>query len=182
MTKRIGILTSGGDCGGLNAAIRAVALARPSWLRLDDGGPAQRHARTAGAAGRGCRARSRTSRCGVGAPGRHLSRQHQSRRSLRLSHARWRQEGPLGRDDRRPQGAGARRADRHRWRRQPRHPAPPADADRALPSSVSRRPSTTTSPTPSVPSAIRRRSPSPPRRSIACSRPAPATSVSWCWR
>jgi len=26
MTKRIGILTSGGDCGGLNAAIRAVAL------------------------------------------------------------------------------------------------------------------------------------------------------------
>jgi len=26
MTKRIGILTSGGDCAGLNAAIRAVAL------------------------------------------------------------------------------------------------------------------------------------------------------------
>ena len=26
MTKRIGILTSGGDCGGLNAAIRAAAL------------------------------------------------------------------------------------------------------------------------------------------------------------
>ena len=26
MSKRIGILTSGGDCGGLNAAIRAVAL------------------------------------------------------------------------------------------------------------------------------------------------------------
>ena len=24
MTKRIGILTSGGDCGGLNAVIRAV--------------------------------------------------------------------------------------------------------------------------------------------------------------
>ena len=26
MTKRIGILTSGGDCAGLNATIRAVAL------------------------------------------------------------------------------------------------------------------------------------------------------------
>jgi 6-phosphofructokinase len=26
MTKRIGILTSGGDCGGLNAIIRAVTL------------------------------------------------------------------------------------------------------------------------------------------------------------
>src|ERR1044072_10048472 len=26
MTKRIGILTSGGDCGGLNATIRAVAV------------------------------------------------------------------------------------------------------------------------------------------------------------
>src|SRR5713101_4156771 len=26
MTKRIGLLTSGGDCGGLNAVIRAVAL------------------------------------------------------------------------------------------------------------------------------------------------------------
>jgi 6-phosphofructokinase 1 len=26
MTKRIGLLTSGGDCGGLNAVIRAVVL------------------------------------------------------------------------------------------------------------------------------------------------------------
>ena len=43
MTKRIGILTSGGDCAGLNAAIRAVALARASRLRLDD----DRHRATA---------------------------------------------------------------------------------------------------------------------------------------
>lgn len=26
MTKRIGVLTSGGDCSGLNAAIRAITL------------------------------------------------------------------------------------------------------------------------------------------------------------
>jgi len=26
MTKRIGLLTNGGDCGGLSAVIRAVAL------------------------------------------------------------------------------------------------------------------------------------------------------------
>ena len=34
MTKRIGILTSGGDCGGLNAAIRAVALRAHHGIRL----------------------------------------------------------------------------------------------------------------------------------------------------
>ena len=34
MTKRIGILTSGGDCPGLNAAIRGVAKA--SYERMED--------------------------------------------------------------------------------------------------------------------------------------------------
>ena len=39
MKRRIGILTSGGDCPGLNAAIRGVAhwVARyaPEWTTLD---------------------------------------------------------------------------------------------------------------------------------------------------
>lgn len=32
MTKRIGILTSGGDCGGLNAVIRAVTRAASAYV------------------------------------------------------------------------------------------------------------------------------------------------------
>ena len=35
MTKRIGLLTSGGDCGGLNAVIRAVALRAASAYRWE---------------------------------------------------------------------------------------------------------------------------------------------------
>jgi len=32
--KRIGILTSGGDCAGLNAVIRAVSCYRNLWLEV----------------------------------------------------------------------------------------------------------------------------------------------------
>ena len=88
MTKRIGILTSGGDCAGLNATIRAVALRAHhgyGWttIGISHGTLGLLHRPVAaepldpGAARRG-----------AGAPGRHLPRQHQSRQSLRLSDAR----------------------------------------------------------------------------------------------
>ena len=85
MTKRIGILTSGGDCAGLNAAIRAVALRAHhgyGWttvgLRYGTLGLLERPVEAV-------ELDPDAARCGAGAPGRHLPRQHQPRRSLRLS-------------------------------------------------------------------------------------------------
>ena len=182
MTKRIGILTSGGDCAGLNATIRAVALRAHHGYGWTTVGISYGTLGLLRSAGRGDPLD----------PGR-------------LDAALARQGGTfLGSTNRgdpfafpMPDGSlkdrsgemvdgpgqpAARRADRRRRRRQPRHPAPPDGEDHGLPSSAFPRPSTTTSPIPSAPSAIRRPSPSPPRRSTACSRPAPATSGSWCWR
>ena len=44
MTKQIGILTSGGDCAGPERHDPRRGAARPSRLRLDDGGHPPRHA------------------------------------------------------------------------------------------------------------------------------------------
>ena len=80
---RIGLLTSGGDCAGLNAVIRAVvkrAVLGYGWQVLGI-----RRRRTAcSAAGRRGRADPRQHRRHP-APRRHLARYHQSGRPVRLS-------------------------------------------------------------------------------------------------
>ncbi len=116
----------------------------------------------------------------AGAPGRHVPRQHQSRRSLRLSDARRQPQGPLRRNGRGAEAARPRRADRRRRRRQPRHPAQAAGAlghslrrhsqdhrQRCRPHRARRRLLDR--------GRHRHRSARP-----ACSRPAPATSARWC--
>ena len=86
-SKTIGVLTSGGDCAGLNAVIRAV-VARA--VRAMAGAvSASTRARTGCCAARSRRpARSAQRQTGHAAHGRHHPRHHQPRRSLRLSRCR----------------------------------------------------------------------------------------------
>ena len=182
MTKRIGILTSGGDCAGLNATIRAVALRAHhgyGWttvgIRYGTLGLLERPVEAITLdPGRLDAALARQGGTFLGSTNRGdpfaFPMEDGSLKD---------RSGEMVDGLREP---APRRADRRRRRRQPRHPAPPDGAVHRSPSSAFPRPSTTTSPIPSAPSAIRRPSPSPPRRSTACTRPAPATSGSWCWR
>ena len=181
MTKRIGILTSGGDCGGLNATIRAVALRahhgygwttvglrngtlglleRPvEAVELD---PDRLDAALARQGGTFLGSTNRGDPFAFPMPdGSKKDRSGEMIAGLKGLAL----DGLIG-----VGGDGSLDILR-------RLLAPTGLAFIGVP-----RPSTTTSPTPSAPSAIRRRSPSPPRRSTACSRPAPATSASWCWR
>ena len=85
--KTIGVLTSGGDCAGLNAVIRAVvarAVLGYGWRVLGI------HQGTQGLLRRPVdvdAARSAERQPGHGAHGRHHPRHHQPRRSVRLSDA-----------------------------------------------------------------------------------------------
>ena len=182
MTKRIGILTSGGDCAGLNATIRAVALRahhghgwttigigrgtlglleRPVEARTLD--PARLDSTIAREGGTFLGSTNRGDPFAFPMPdGTLKDRSGEMLEGLALL----RLDGLIGVGgdgslDILRQLAGAFRPAVHRR---------------------ARRPSTTMSATPSAPSAIRPPSPSPPRRSTACSRPAPATTASWCWR
>ena len=116
--QRIGILTSGGDCAGLNPVIRAV-VSRAAHARLDRGRHPQRHRRPAGAAGRGGRARPPGDRaatcCAWAAP----SSAPPTRATPSPSRPPMATCRPLRRGHRRLPPAAARRPHRHRRRRQP---------------------------------------------------------------
>ena len=182
MTKCIGILTSGGDCAGLNATIRAVALRAHhgyGWktIGISHGTHGLLHRPVAAEPLDPARLDAVLARQG----GTFLGTTNRGN-PFAFPMPDGTHEGPLGRDGRGPARAASRRADRRRRRRQPRDPAPAAGGDQPA---VHRRPQDDRQrrrPAPSARSAIRRRSPSPPRRSTACSRPAPATTGSWCWR
>jgi 6-phosphofructokinase 1 len=181
MTKRIGILTSGGDCAGLNATIRAVALRahhgygwttvgirygtlslleRPvEALTLDpdrlDAALARQGGTFLGSTNRGDP---------FAFPMEDRSLKDRSREmvegleSLRL-------DGLIG-----VGGDGSLDILRRLMARS-------TIAFIGIPKTIDNDVAI-----PSAPSAIRRPSPSPPRRSTACIRPAPATSGSWCSR
>ena len=153
----IGILTSGGDCAGLNAVIRAVGRARHPglWLARPRHPPGHMGLLRRPVEYDDSISSVATAQCP--APRRHHPRHHQQGRSLRLSDARRQPAGPLGGGHRGRPPARPRRADRHRRRRQLRHPAPPRAAGRHR-SSASPRPSTTTSAPPRTRSATTPRS------------------------
>ena len=183
MTKRIGILTSGGDCAGLNATIRAVALRAHHGYGWTTIGISHGTLGLLRSAGRGRAARSRrgstrrwraraapssappTAAIPFAFPmadGSKKDRSAEMVEGLRELHL----DGLIGVGGdgsleilRRLLATTAPAVHRH-----------PQDHRQRRRQHRARR------------SAIRRRSPSPPRRSTACSRPAPATSASWCWR
>ena len=178
---RLGLLTSGGDCAGLNAVIRAVVkravlgygwqvlgirqathglLSRPVDAHRADAGQRRRHP----------------------APRRHPARHHQSRRSVRLSEP---MPAPVDRSAEIAAGYHELGLDALIGVGGDGSLGDPAPARRARPTgtwSASPRPSTTTSATPSARSASAPRSRSRPRRSTGCTSPPPATAGSWCSR
>ena len=143
--KTIGILTSGGDCAGLNAVIRAVVSRAPSAMA----GASSASARARWGC---CAARSsyevldlRIVDRNMLRLRRHDPRHHQQGRPLRLPDAGRQPARPLGRGHRGLSPARPRRADRHRRRRQLRHTAPARRSRAASTSSASPRRSTTMS-------------------------------------
>ena len=174
MLKHVGILTSGGDCPGLNAAIRGVGKAARERLphgtdrlprRLPRPGPRPHHA----------------------AGERHALRHPHQRRDDPGHQPR--QAAPDG--DRRRGPRHDRGDPRHLPAQPPRRPGlhrrrrhaeerPAAEGSRASTSSPCPRPSTTTSPGPTSPSASTRPWASPPRPSTGCIPRPPATTGSSC--
>ena len=179
MTKRIGILTSGGDCAGLNAVIRAVVCARHPAM-AGGGRHPPRHAGLL----RGRSKPSRSTRRGStrhAAPGRHHPRHHQQGRPVRLP-------------DGRRQPAATARPRSSRASAQLRLDAligiggdgsladpAPAGPQGGIPGRHPQDDRQRRRPHRGV-GRLRRRSRSPPRRSTGCSRRPPATAASWCSR
>ena len=121
--RRVGVVTAGGDCPGMNAVLRAVVKAAAHEHGIDDRGvpgwirrPALRRRAPAG-----IRRRIRHSR-----PGRDHPRRVQQGRSLpRSDRRRLELRRPLGRAAGDALAARHRRVDRHRGRWQPPDRRPP---------------------------------------------------------
>ena len=126
--NRIGVLTSGGDCAGLNAAIRAITYRAIQEYGLTVVGIL---ASTAGLLQRPVRYRDLTHgqrRQRVPARGRDGAGDRQQGQSLRVPDAGRQHQGSLDGGDRGLPCARPGRADRHRRRRQRAHPRPPRRA------------------------------------------------------
>ena len=167
---KIGILTSGGDCPGLNAVIRGAVLKgtivvrhssssafRDGWRGVVEGDfmPLTRHERR-----------------GPLQAGRHDPR-HQPHQPVRGRARRRREHREDARWPTRHRRASSRSAARAR------SPRPTAHDEAASTSSACRRPSTTTCAPPTTRSASTPPCRSPPRRSTACAPPPTRTGAAW---